>query len=468
MKGRQPITIARLRAAGKKVGLTLDETQYRGKDVPHRFICVASGHVRMMSPGNIIYRGARCAQCLQPLRERGIGMAQQLAANAGGRCLSAQYRTVTEKLLWQCQDGHRWRTSLSIVAGGSWCPECNKTSLSERQCRAGLEQLLGSSFPKAHPSWLLPPGAKRPLELDGFSHSLGVAFEYHGGQHYRIIPKLSGSKARLETIQSRDRLRRTLCRKQGVVLIEIPEFKTTDLAARAEQIRETAIQALSRAGRNVAPELRTKPLDVSSAFLSTLLRRMEEQAASRGGRCVTRAFRGWHRNVEWECACGHRWAATPTSILHANTWCPVCAGQVGPTIAKLAGVATARGWILLSTHYVNAKTKLRWQCPKGHVVLISSDNFQRGKGCVACKTQNAGSTQRHGIEDAKRHARKRGGLCLSGTYRNSQSKLRWRCSRGHEWNATWASVARGSWCGQCHLLDRARRPRRATAASVEN
>ena len=47
-------------------------------------------------------------------------------------------------------------------------------------------------------------------------------------------------------------------------------------------------------------------------------------------------------------------------------------------------------------------------------------------------------------------ARARGGSCLSDTYRNIWTPLRWRCARGHEWSASLGSVKdKGSWCPTC-------------------
>lgn len=54
------------------------------------------------------------------------------------------------------------------------------------------------------------------------------------------------------------------------------------------------------------------------------------------------------------------------------------------------------------------------------------------------------------LEDAQRVARERHGECLSGSYVNSTTNLLWKCSEGHEWAATYASIAwRGSWCPYC-------------------
>jgi len=42
------------------------------------------------------------------------------------------------------------------------------------------------------------------------------------------------------------------------------------------------------------------------------------------------------------------------------------------------------------------------------------------------------------------------GKCLSSAYKNANSKLRWSCSKGHEWDATASSVKnKGTWCPIC-------------------
>jgi hypothetical protein len=43
----------------------------------------------------------------------------------------------------------------------------------------------------------------------------------------------------------------------------------------------------------------------------------------------------------------------------------------------------------------------------------------------------------------------RGGLCLSKTYINNSTKLKWRCAEGHGWEATPAHIAMGGWCPRC-------------------
>jgi hypothetical protein len=108
-----PITVKRIREAAIAVGLRFEEVEYRGKDIPHRCVCSAAGHVRMMSPGNVVYRRARCAKWIQPNRDGGLELATVLAERAGGRCLAAVVPMVSEKVRWECRDGHRWTTSVA-------------------------------------------------------------------------------------------------------------------------------------------------------------------------------------------------------------------------------------------------------------------------------------------------------------------------------------------------------------------
>src|SRR2546430_139635 len=62
-------------------------------------------------------------------------------------------------------------------------------------------------------------------------------------------------------------------------------------------------------------------------------------------------------------------------------------------------------------------------------------------------------------------AKERGGFCLSDNYINNITPLKWRCSKGHEWNACLSSVKNhNTWCSYCvgrsvakHTLENARK-----------
>lgn len=116
------------------------------------------------------------------------------------------------------------------------------------------------------------------------------------------------------------------------------------------------------------------------------------------------------------------------------------------TIEDARREAEKRGGECLSETYTNTLTLLRWRCAKGHEWEAKFVNIRsRGAWCPKC----AGCAKLS-IEDCRRVAEERGGECISEIYRNTDSKLRWRCSAGHEWEAKLNHVKdSGSWCPHC-------------------
>jgi hypothetical protein len=51
---------------------------------------------------------------------------------------------------------------------------------------------------------------------------------------------------------------------------------------------------------------------------------LEQLARSRGGTCLgLGSGEGERAKYVWQCPAGHRWEATPTSVLNGH-WCPDC------------------------------------------------------------------------------------------------------------------------------------------------
>jgi len=64
------------------------------------------------------------------------------------------------------------------------------------------------------------------------------------------------------------------------------------------------------------------------------------------------------------------------------------------------------------------------------------------------------------IEGMQTLASKRGGKCLSKKYINTDTKLKWRCEKGHLWESTAYHIKnRGQWCPTCGHIDTANKLR---------
>lgn len=125
----------------------------------------------------------------------------------------------------------------------SGCPLCatHLNSKGEKMTRQLFEEIFnGYSFDKSRPDWLINPETNCKLELDGYNKQLKLAFEYQGQQHYDAI-KLWGGKKNLESIQRRDKIKRKLCKTNGVTLVEIDSrpLRNRTISLQKKLIRKT-------------------------------------------------------------------------------------------------------------------------------------------------------------------------------------------------------------------------------------
>jgi hypothetical protein len=170
---------------------------------------------------------------------------------------------------------------------------------------------------------------------------------------------------------------------------------------------------------------------------------MHELAERHGGRCLSDIYVNSQSKLLWQCAKGHQWTAIPTNVQRGH-WCPVCAGVRKLTIEEMRHLAATRGGKCLSDIYVNAQSKLIWQCAKGHQWTAIPTNVQRGHWCLSC----AGKAMLT-IQEMRSLAESRGGKCLSDIYVNSRTPLLWECRAGHRWKAAPSGVKSGKWCSIC-------------------
>ena len=172
------------------------------------------------------------------------------------------------------------------------------------------------------------------------------------------------------------------------------------------------------------------------------LRQLEAVAIARGGKCLSSVYTGSHEKLLWQCKSMHCWPATPSDI-KTGKWCPYCRGFYR-TIEDMQALAAERGGKCLSPEFLGTKNKLLWECGKGHPWRAQAGSIIAGTWCPVCA-----GTQRLTIEDIRKTAQERGGECLSTEYVNAATKLRWRCSKGHEWEAVPDSIRQGTWCPRC-------------------
>ena len=135
------------------------------------------------------------------------------------------------------------------------------------------------------------------------------------------------------------------------------------------------------------------------------IQKIRALAKERGGTCLSITYVNAVTKLRWRCAKGHEWEAVPNSVKDQGTWCPTCSGNTRLTIAEMRAVARRRGGRCLSTAYVNARTKLQWKCRKGHEWQAIADSIKRGSWCPLCASVRARPERRLTIDQMQVLAR---------------------------------------------------------------
>jgi len=174
---------------------------------------------------------------------------------------------------------------------------------------------------------------------------------------------------------------------------------------------------------------------------------MQEIAETRGGKCLSENYENSLTKLTWRCEKGHTWEATPV-IIRQGGWCRQCnkTARRKLSLKEMQQLAISRGGKCLSEEYINKESNLIWRCKEGHIWSAKPGNVKnRSSWCPQCAQYSARLT----IAEMHQIAKNKGGECLSEEYTNNATKLKWRCGKGHVWEARPLNIRSGYWCHQC-------------------
>ena len=394
------------------------------------------GHIWESTPGNVKH-GYWCLKCSG--REKlTIEEMQEIAKERGGKCLSNVYKNMRTKLKWECGKGHIWESTPGNIKRGSWCPKCSDyLYLNEEICRVTFEQLFNNNFVKYKPKWLVNSRGNK-MELDGYCKPLNIAFEYNGRQHYDKESFFSQGRNSLAYRKEDDLKKIKLCKKNKVFLFIISYkdniYKIGDL------IKSQSILL----GLDTSDLDFNKKIDYNSIYFNNAsFSKLKEIVRDKNGKILSKNYLDSKTKLKFQCINGHIFESQPNHVKN-GVWCSACAGLRKLTIEDMQKSAKSRNGKCLSKVYKNIRTKLKWECEKGHIWEATGNTIRRGHWCPEC-----GNYKKNTIEEMHEIAKSRNGKCLSEEYVNANSKLKWECEKGHIWESIPNSIKRGTWCAIC-------------------
>ncbi len=173
---------------------------------------------------------------------------------------------------------------------------------------------------------------------------------------------------------------------------------------------------------------------------------------------------GSEKKVWWKCGKGHEWQAM-ISNKNKGHGCPYCAGKkvlkgyndlqtVNPTLAKEWNYEKNTS-LKPENFTANSGQKVWWMCDKGHEWNATIDSRSKGNGCPYCSGRKVlkgyNDLQTINLTLAKEwNYEKNNGLTPMDVTSNSNKKVWWQCSKGHEWQAKISHRNNGVACPICN------------------
>ena len=302
----------------------------------------------------------------------------------------------SKKVWWKCDRGHEWQATVSNRTIGRGCPFCS----SER--RTSFPEYAIVYYLTKYGLEVMHSYKEQGYELDIYIPSKKVAIEYDGYYWHE-----NKTKKDLEKNQK--------CKKDGIKLYrireELPPLNDSSVDYVVQKNQKNLSKILAQIlgeiiGRSVDIDIEKDVIDIES------LREYTEKQHS----------------------------LVFSNLEIAKEWNYERNGELKPQNIS-----------------ANSNKKVWWKCSKGHEWQARIDHRNSGSGCPYC----AGKKVLRGFNDLQTvnpllaeewHYEKNNGLSPADVTQNSNKRVWWRCSEGHEWEATVNNRSKRNRCPACRRI----------------
>ena len=369
-----------------------------------------------------------------------------------------------KKVWWICRKGHEWQAVIgSRTLSRAGCPICNqelKTSFPEQAILFYCRMLTTAESRNTDDG----------KEIDIYLPKYRIGIE-HNGRYYH------------KDKQEHDKKKIAFFAQKGIRIISVVESDKNSVSSNTIEYRVSSNkESLNWAIGKLLELIGFEKVDVdverdaSKIYEQYIIAEKENSLASKYPEIANE----WNyekngllkpelvsnssgKKVWWKCGKGHDWQAT-VSDRKKGYGCPYCAGRM--VLQGYNDLETTHPSLVLEWHPTKNGTlsptmvshgshrRVWWRCSKGHEWQMEFANRCRGYCCPYCSGQKV----LQGYNDLETthpslalewHPTKNGELSPTMVSRGSTRKVWWKCSEGHEWQATIGSRSNGSGCPYC-------------------
>lgn len=306
--------IPELRKLARKYGGDCLSRTYLKTSVKLKWRC-AKGHQWEALLGNV-EKGQWCPVCARQKQWHTLEDMHRLARKRGGTCISKKYYGSKVKLKWCCKEGHVWEAIPSQVAFGTWCPACLNRQPGYHP-RGKIEEMKAIAKERGGECLSTEYGTAR----------IALTWRCSEGHEWKSTPDLIKSGAWCADCYGSQR-------SSLVEMVAIAKWKGGRCLSKTYINDETKLQwecgrrhrwyakpNLIKAGSWCPQCAIVRKRGIKKPFYD--ISHMQIAAEEKGGRCVSKIYKGMHKPLTWECGFGHRWG-TPAQVVWRGGWCPKC------------------------------------------------------------------------------------------------------------------------------------------------
>ena len=365
-----------------------------------------------------------------------------------------------QKVWWKCSKGHEWQAVIRSRNTGCGCPVCN----SER--KTSLPEYALVYYLKKYGVEVIHSYNEKGYELDIYIPSKNIAIEYDGFFWHKNKEK-------------KDLAKNQKCLQDGIKLYRIREGllplndSSIDYVVQKNLPEILEIVLSEIIGTSISVDLERDAIEIENlrdyiekdkSFLVINPETAKEWNYEKNGNLRPEHLTANSgKRVWWKCSKGHEWQSTVDNR-NKGYGCPYCANKkvlkgyndlqtTNPTLAKEWNYGR-NGDLKPEEVSANSSRKVWWKCAKGHEWQSTIASRNSGCGCPYCvgKGVIGGYNDLQTVNSqlaSEWNYEKNGNLKPNSFTANSGQKVWWKCSKGHEWQATIDNRNNGRGCPYC-------------------
>jgi hypothetical protein len=165
---------------------------------------------------------------------------------------------------------------------------------------------------------------------------------------------------------------------------------------------------------------------------------------------IFKKYKNQMQKLKFICPKGHKHSITFCGFRGGHR-CYYCRQKVYlPKDVK--NILSKENYVLIGSYKGKTSSdQIKFKCPNGHISKTKFGNFVKGTRCRKCYEKSLSFK----IEEIKNFAKKHNYQVIGNNYKNQESKLNFKCAKGHIYKVSYKTfkkrINKGSSCKQCYI-----------------